>query len=205
MSFCRIPDNDRLLQLGAAEGGHVADVWWRGCEPCTRGGCPQALRGRGLAHSLPPPLRPQVGTRLTSRETREGWPLLTVETFTSFFKGRGLAHGLPPPLRPRVGTRLSSWETREGWPLLTAEIFKSFFPKIKCPKKKSQNSRNQGFSYFFCLMIEGSGSIPLTDGSGSRSGSRRPKNMRIRIRIRIRITGGLVMPAQEIFILPWLL
>ncbi len=23
--------------------------------------------------------------------------------------------------------------------------------------KKSQNSRNQGFSYFFCLMIEGSG------------------------------------------------
>ncbi len=48
------------------------------------------------------------------------------------------------------------------------------FPKIK---SKSQNSRNQGFSCFFCLMIEGSGSragsgsIPLTNGSGSR----RPK------------------------------
>ncbi len=25
-------------------------------------------------------------------------------------------------------------------------------------KKKSKNSRNQGFSYYFCLMIEGSGS-----------------------------------------------
>ncbi len=36
----------------------------------------------------------------------------------------------------------------------------------------SQNSRNQGFSYYICLMIEGSGSIPLTNGSGSR----RPKN-----------------------------
>jgi hypothetical protein len=49
---------------------------------------------------------------------------------------------------------------------------------------KSQNSRNQGYSYFFCLMMEdyfclmmmegsGSGSIPLTNGSGA--GSRRPK------------------------------
>jgi hypothetical protein len=57
----------------------------------------------------------------------------------------------------------------------------------------SQNSRNQGFSYYICLMIEGygsgsragsgSGSIPLANGSGSR----RPKNTWIRwIRIRIR-------------------
>jgi hypothetical protein len=47
------------------------------------------------------------------------------------------------------------------------------FSKIKC-QKKSKKSRNEGFSYYFCLMIEG-------------SGSRRPKNMRIRwIRIRIR-------------------
>ncbi len=67
--------------------------------------------------------------------------------------------------------------------------FTSFF-KDKKFLKKSLNSRNQGFSYFFCLVIEGSrsgsgsGSIPLTDGSGS--GSRRSKNMRIRwIRIRI--------------------
>jgi hypothetical protein len=55
----------------------------------------------------------------------------------------------------------------------------------------SQNSRNQGFSNYICLMIEGSesgpragsgsGSIPLTNGSGSG----RPKNTWIRwIRIR---------------------
>jgi len=37
--------------------------------------------------------------------------------------------------------------------------------------KKSQNSRNQSFSYYFCLMIEGSGSgsvsgsVYLTNGS----------------------------------------
>ncbi len=65
------------------------------------------------------------------------------------------------------------------------------FSKIKS-QKEPQNSRNQGFSYYFCMMIEGSGSgsragsgsIPLTSGSGSG----RPKNMWIRwIRIRIRI------------------
>ncbi len=53
------------------------------------------------------------------------------------------------------------------------------FSTIKS-QKDSQNSRNQGFSYYFCMMIEGSGSgsIPLTSGSGSG----RPKNMWIRIR-----------------------
>ncbi len=34
-------------------------------------------------------------------------------------------------------------------------------------KKKLQNSRNQGFSYYFCLIMEGSGSKSLTSGSGS--------------------------------------
>ncbi len=47
--------------------------------------------------------------------------------------------------------------------------------KIKS-QKDLQNSRNQGFSYYFCMMIEGSGSIPLTNGSGSG----RPENMWIR-------------------------
>jgi hypothetical protein len=46
------------------------------------------------------------------------------------------------------------------------------------------NLHLQGFSYYFCLMIEGSGAgfgfIPLI----SRSGSGRPKSMWIRIRIR---------------------
>jgi hypothetical protein len=49
---------------------------------------------------------------------------------------------------------------------------------------KSQNSRNQGFSYYFCLMIEGSGSIPLTNGSGSRT------RIQIRIRNTVKKTGG---------------
>ncbi len=50
------------------------------------------------------------------------------------------------------------------------------FSKIKS-QKKSRNSRNQYFSYYFCLMIEGpgskSGSVLLTNWSGCR----RPKNM----------------------------
>ncbi len=60
------------------------------------------------------------------------------------------------------------------------------FLKIKSQKEVT-NSRNQGFSYFFCLMMEGCGSIPLTNGSVSES--RRPKNIWIRrIWIRIRNT-----------------
>ncbi len=39
--------------------------------------------------------------------------------------------------------------------------------------KKLQNSRNQGFSYYFCLMMEGSGSVLVANGSGCGSG--RPK------------------------------
>ncbi len=47
-----------------------------------------------------------------------------------------------------------------------------YFSKIKS-QKDSQNSRIHDFSYYFCMMIEGSGSgsIPLT----CRSGSGRPK------------------------------
>jgi hypothetical protein len=68
------------------------------------------------------------------------------------------------------------------------------FSKIKS-QKESQNSGTQGFPYYFCMMIEGSGSgsIPLTNGSGSGSG--RPKNMWIRwnrIRIWIRNTATMV-------------
>jgi hypothetical protein len=62
---------------------------------------------------------------------------------------------------------------------------------------------NQGFSNYFCLMIEGSGpgSIPLTSGSGSGYGSERPKNMwilwiRFRIHIRIREAQKHVDPER---------
>jgi hypothetical protein len=52
--------------------------------------------------------------------------------------------------------------------------------------KKSQNSRNLGFYRHFCWMIEGSGSEPLTNGSGSG----RPKNILVWIiSIWIRNTG----------------
>ncbi len=53
-------------------------------------------------------------------------------------------------------------------------------------------------------MIEGSGSIPLTGGSGS--GSRRPKNKwirRIRIRIRIRNTGYRISNPDKIISGKW--
>jgi hypothetical protein len=66
-------------------------------------------------------------------------------------------------------------------------LFEGTFPSFSKVKsqKTSQSSRNQGFSYYFCLVIEesGYGSIPLANWSGS--GSRRPKNIRTR-RIRIR-------------------
>ncbi len=46
--------------------------------------------------------------------------------------------------------------------------------------KKSEDSRNQGYSFYFCLIIEGSGprSVPLTN----RTGSGRSNNLRTRIR-----------------------
>jgi hypothetical protein len=58
-----------------------------------------------------------------------------------------------------------------------------YFSKIKS-QKESQNIRIQGFSFYFCMMIEGYGSgsragsesIPLT----SESGYGRPKNTWIR-------------------------
>ncbi len=46
-----------------------------------------------------------------------------------------------------------------------------------------ENSRNQDFSYYFCLIKEGSGSVHLTNGSGSES--RWPRNKRIRIWIQV--------------------
>ncbi len=65
--------------------------------------------------------------------------------------------------------------------------FRRYIYIIFQSQKEGTKHYNQGFSYYFYLMIEGSGSgsIPLTNGSGSR----RPKNMWIRIRIRIRNTA----------------
>jgi hypothetical protein len=74
------------------------------------------------------------------------------------------------------------------WLLLFEGTFTLFFKDKN--SKRVTNSRIQGFSYYFYMMIEGSGSrvgsgsIPLTSGSGSG----RPKNTWIRW-IRIRNTG----------------
>jgi hypothetical protein len=60
--------------------------------------------------------------------------------------------------------------------------------------KKSQNSRNQGFSYYFCLIIIGAG-----------AGSRRSKNIRIRIRNRVEGYPGSFLASvqhREIFWFP---
>ncbi len=81
--------------------------------------------------------------------------------------------------------------------------FYIIFQRLKV-KKKSQNSRNKGFSYYLCLMIEGSGSgseagsILLTDGSGS--GSRRSKKWIRWIRIRIRNTDKNIFFSSKIAI-----
>ncbi len=81
--------------------------------------------------------------------------------------------------------------------VLLKGTFTSFFKDKK--SKRVTNSRNQGFSYYFSLMIEGSGSVygsgsvPLTHGSGSVS--QRPKNIWILVIpqtwIRIRNTAPL--------------
>jgi hypothetical protein len=59
--------------------------------------------------------------------------------------------------------------------------------------KKSQNGRNQGFSYFFACWWKDPYPDPdpdPTNNAGSRSGSGRLKNIRIRsLRIRIHTTG----------------
>ncbi len=66
-------------------------------------------------------------------------------------------------------------------------IFTSFI-KLKRQKKNSTKSMNRGFSCYFCLIMKGSRSVPLSNGSGS--GTRRPKKIRIlRLRIRNRNTG----------------
>jgi hypothetical protein len=46
---------------------------------------------------------------------------------------------------------------------LFKDTFTSFFKEKVI--KKSQNSRNQGFSSLFCLLMEGSGSVQINYGS----------------------------------------
>ncbi len=58
--------------------------------------------------------------------------------------------------------------------LLVLKVHLHHFSKIKSQKEVTKQEELM-FSYYFCLMIEGSGSVHLTNGSGSR----RPKNIRL--------------------------
>jgi hypothetical protein len=65
--------------------------------------------------------------------------------------------------------------------LLTTVLFEGAFASFFKDKKSSRSHKTvemKVFSYNFCLMMEGCGSVPLT----VRSGSERPKNLRIQIR-----------------------
>jgi hypothetical protein len=89
------------------------------------------------------------------------------------------------PLTYGSGSGSGSWYFRP-WPskrrqklffpsfslYLVEGTFTSFFSDKKVMKKSKTVGIKVFFSYF-CLMIEGSGSVPLTYGSGSR----RPKNI----------------------------
>jgi hypothetical protein len=50
--------------------------------------------------------------------------------------------------------------------LLITVLFEGTFTSFFKDKKSSRSEKTVGFSYYFCLMTEGSGSIPLTNGSG---------------------------------------
>ncbi len=81
------------------------------------------------------------------------------------------------------------WPSRSQQKIYRFLIFFTLFFNYKKVIKKWQIRRNQGFSYYFWLMIAGSGSgyVPLTNGSGSDI--RGPKNIRI-LRIRISNTAA---------------
>jgi hypothetical protein len=59
---------------------------------------------------------------------------------------------------------------KKNFCLLLLKVYLHHFSKIKSPKEIT-NRRNQGFSFYFCLMIKGSESrsrsIPLCSGFGS--------------------------------------
>jgi hypothetical protein len=54
--------------------------------------------------------------------------------------------------------------------LLKGTFTRTSFFKVKESLKMSQNIRNQGFPYYFCLMMQGSGSIQImTDPGGPKT------------------------------------
>ncbi len=73
-------------------------------------------------------------------------------------------------------------DTNKNYSIFFLSFSAYYFLKIHLhhfsKRKKSKNTRKLGFSSYFCLrLMEGSGSVPPTNGSGSK----RPKDIRIRI------------------------
>jgi hypothetical protein len=97
----------------------------------------------------------------------------------TFFHGSGSADpchlSMDPNPDPAIFV-IDLQDANKNCLLLFEGTFTSF-SKIKSLKEVT-NLRNQGLSYYFFLVKEGSGSISLTNGSGSR----RPKNIQIQIR-----------------------
>ena len=124
--------------------------------------------GRNLTES-PPPLMWQlsISEPVLRIDDILGWirirgsmPLINVSGF-GYGSGSSIRILLFSSLTFKMPTKDKFFNTIFAALSLFEAKFKSFF---KEKKSKSQNSRNQGFSYYFCTMIEGS-------GSGSRAGS----------------------------------
>jgi hypothetical protein len=72
----------------------------------------------------------------------------------------------------RKPTKNKFFQSFIAYCFLKVHLYQSF--KDKKSKKKSQISKNQGFSYFFSLLMEGSGTVQIMNGSlsyGSGYGS----------------------------------
>ncbi len=75
----------------------------------------------------------------------------------------------PWPARPLVWTGREPPRASQRLSVVSV----SYFSPIK-----SQNRRYQGLSYYFCLMVEGPGSVPMTNEPGCGSGRPKAKTYR---------------------------
>ncbi len=87
-----------------------------------------------------------------------------------------------PGIPKTYGSYRSGSGSRGGFGTRVLHLHNSSKIKKNLKEVTKQYCRNQGFSYYFCLMMEesgaGSGSVLVTNGYGCGYG--RPKNIRIR-------------------------
>ncbi len=98
----------------------------------------------------------------------------------TFCYGSGSADPCLWPIDPDPDPTIFVLDFQDATKKLPLKFFR--LPCLLLRKKviKSQNSRNQGFSCCFCLMIEGSGAESGSAPLNNVSGSRRPDNLWIR-------------------------